>query len=683
MVRLERRGGSGRAVRAGALVAMGVGVLIGGNAAGSAAPPEALLTRPGWALRAAVQAMRAEDDARAEALLREVSLRHEVVADHADVLRVQVLARGSDPEAAAAVAREAVKRHRKSPLVPRLKAALGDALLAAGDEAGARAAWEGALEITENSRDRARILRALAESHDRAGDAEAAAYHYIEIWRRYPLSGGGDLAEARLREIEAERGAPLRTPLDHRKRGDALRALGHNAEAIVAYEAALEGTQKTRERRRIMRRRAQCLFALRRYDEAIPAFEALAPDPDSRVWRARSVARAGDVPGAIAALERIAGEGWGRASVYARYLAALLLEDDGELARARVHFEKVARESAHPRYANPAVWYLGWTAWQESDFAEARSQFELLTARHEGDPIEQLRARYWAARAAEKLGDPEAAARYAAMAQEFPFTYYGWRARHRAGALVPAERAPVAAGKRGLATADLARARILLEGGLLDEARGELRERAGAAKGLHDRIEVARLMADAGDFHRAQSLVLRQYPIELARGVVPGQEELWWLAWPAAFAPLIAELGPRPAVIDAAVVSAVMREESGYRPDVTSPAGARGLLQIMPETGRRLASQAGLAGFSPDDLYRPHVNIQLGALYLDQLTREFDGRLEAAIASYNAGPTAAARWTREQPGLEDDEWVEAVPYSQTRTYVKRVLRSVHAYRELY
>ena len=427
------------------------------------------------------------------------------------------------------------------------------------------------------------------------------------------------------------------------------------------------------------------MFALRRYEEAIPAFEALAPDPSSRVWRARSVARNGDVLGAVEALEKIAGEGWGKTSVYARYLAALLLvdEDESEQPRARRHFEKIAGESAYPRYANPSVWYLGWTSWREGRYEEARKQFGLLAARLEKDPIGRLRARYWEARAAEKLADPAAEASFTAIAREFPLTYYGWRAQKRITSFEPVPPKPLEAGRRAVTTGDLARARILLEADLEDEAVRELLRQAGRAKGLADRIEIARLLADAGAYNRAQGMILRPYRTDLARGVVPGQEEAWWLAWPAAFSPEIEELSPADSSVDAAVVSAVMREESGYRPGVTSPAGARGLLQIMPKTGERLARQAGLGGFHPDQLYRPRVNIQLGSFYLDQLTREFSGRLEAAIASYNAGPAAAARWTAEQPGLEDDEWVEAVPYSQTRAYVKRVLRSVHAYRVLY
>lgn len=650
-------------------------------------PPDALLSRPGWALRAAVEALRAEDDARALTLLTAVASRHDVVADHAALLRLEVLARGDDPEAAVRAGREAVARHAESPLAPRLHARLGDALQAAGEEAAAREAWQRALDLGETSADRPRLLRALAESYERDGQAEAAALRWLEIWMRHPLSSAGDPAEARLRELEPGLPRPLRRGEDYRKRGDALRALGHNAEAIAAYDEALAlGDLKPRDRRRAMRSRAQCLFALRRYQEAIPAFEALAPDPGSKVWRARAIARSGDVPTAVEALEALADGRWGATSVYARYLAALLLVDEGpeEQPRARRHFEKVAGESGHPRYANPSVWYLGWTSWREGDYEAARRQFARLGERLADEPIGQLRARYWQARAAEKLGDPAAAETFATLAGEFPLTYYGWRARARVPApRAPAPREPLDTGRRAVTRADLTRARILLEADLAGEAVRELLAQAGRARGLHDRLEIARLLAEGGAYHRAQALVLERYRTELARGVVPGQEELWWLAWPAAFAPEIDTLSPRDAAIDAAVVSAVMREESGYRPGVTSPAGARGLLQIMPETGMRLADQVGLAGFHPDQLYHPRVNIQLGSFYLDQLTREFGGRLEAAIASYNAGPKAAARWIAEQPGLEDDEWVEAVPYSQTRAYVKRVLRSVHAYRVLY
>ena len=130
------------------------------------------------------------------------------------------------------------------------------------------------------------------------------------------------------------------------------------------------------------------------------------------------------------------------------------------------------------------------------------------------------------------------------------------------------------------------------------------------------------------------------------------------------------------------LVYSIMREESGYRADAISPVGARGLLQIMEETGQKLAARAGRAQITADDLFEPETNIDLGAQYLGELSQRFNGRLAPAIASYNAGPTAVSRWIRETP-RDEDEWVEDIPYEQTRHYVKRVLRSFYAYAVLY
>jgi soluble lytic murein transglycosylase len=102
----------------------------------------------------------------------------------------------------------------------------------------------------------------------------------------------------------------------------------------------------------------------------------------------------------------------------------------------------------------------------------------------------------------------------------------------------------------------------------------------------------------------------------------------------------------------------------------------------MPDTAARLARQAGLPEPSPEALYDPRVNLDLGSRYLDQLLGRFGGRISAAVASYNAGPEAVSRWLQGST-LADDEWVEAIPYEQTRAYTKRVLRSINAYRVLY
>jgi soluble lytic murein transglycosylase len=127
-----------------------------------------------------------------------------------------------------------------------------------------------------------------------------------------------------------------------------------------------------------------------------------------------------------------------------------------------------------------------------------------------------------------------------------------------------------------------------------------------------------------------------------------------------------------------------MREESSFRPKVMSSAGARGLLQLMPETAERMTRMYSLGAFDEEALFVPETNIAAGSAYLDHLAGRFPGRLSAAVGSYNAGPLAVKRWLKGPSGeLEDDVWVEDIPYGQTRSYVKRVLRSYYVYKTLY
>ena len=206
---------------------------------------------------------------------------------------------------------------------------------------------------------------------------------------------------------------------------------------------------------------------------------------------------------------------------------------------------------------------------------------------------------------------------------------------------------------------------------------------AASARRQSDRLALAALLQDAGRFHDAQRLILDAYSLQLAAGPEAGAgPDLWWAAFPQAFAPEV-ERAAAKAGIPAPLLYAVMREESGFRPEVLSVVGARGLVQIMPETGRRLAQGLGAASYSPDELFVPARNLELGAAYLAQLLARFEGRMPAAIASYNAGPEAVERWLAQNGRLEDDAWIEAIPYDQTRQYAKKVLRSFATYQALY
>jgi len=127
-----------------------------------------------------------------------------------------------------------------------------------------------------------------------------------------------------------------------------------------------------------------------------------------------------------------------------------------------------------------------------------------------------------------------------------------------------------------------------------------------------------------------------------------------------------------------------VRQESAFDPRAVSSAGALGLTQLMPTTARRVARRAGLPVPDSADLLDPGVNVQLGARYLAELLQRYDGSRLAALVAYNAGPTRWRRWRRLPEHRADAElFVEAIPFAETRRYVKAVLRNELLYRELH
>jgi soluble lytic murein transglycosylase len=563
-----------------------------------------------------------------------------------------------------------------------LELTIGRALARAGDAAGAQAAFERALRGPLAPERAAAVRLELAASLRESGARERANRVLLALWVESPELDEATAAGGLLAAEEARTGKALRTAPDFLRRADRLFDAQRSEAALADYDAALAGSLPAADRRRAALRRAHSLFRLRRYAEAEAAFAGLGSGAEARLWRARSMARQGEVEEAVAALEAIGGEGHGENSAWARYLAGLLHAGRGREAEAEAAFRSVADgRDASPELAGDADWQLGWAAYTRGDRAEARRRF-LARAPRQRDPIEAAAARYWAARALEPDDPARARDELVAIAREWPLSYWGWRAAERVGA--PAQTAGVGlpAGRVALDAGALLPARILVEAGLPEPARRALAGLDERAGGVEDRIALGRLHVAAGDFAGAETLVMEAYGEALARGPAPGQEEIWRLAWPRAWPEDLAARPPG-APVPPELLLALMREESRYQPDAVSVTGALGVLQIMPDTGRRLAAEAGVADFSPRRLLEPALAIRLGGAYLDQLAGRFPERISAAIASYNAGPEPVAEWLAADGARPDDEWVESIPYAETRKYVKRVLRSWHAYRTLH
>jgi len=195
-------------------------------------------------------------------------------------------------------------------------------------------------------------------------------------------------------------------------------------------------------------------------------------------------------------------------------------------------------------------------------------------------------------------------------------------------------------------------------------------------------LVLADLLDRAGDHRNAHQLLRTRARVALRKAPAAENLRAWRIAYPPAFRSDVQRWAP-PAGVPVDLLQALMREESALDPRAVSPVGAVGLTQLMLPTAREVARQLKLRRPSQADLMNGALNIRIGARYLGQLLRRFDGQVALALAAYNAGGGAVSRWLEARGELELDEFVEEIPFEETRGYVKRVLRSYAAYRLLY
>ena len=383
--------------------------------------------------------------------------------------------------------------------------------------------------------------------------------------------------------------------------------------------------------------------------------------------------------------------------------AADLLASDGRIAEARAALADLVRSHPDGDVRDEARFRSAWLARRAGDVdAAVATLAEIESAEAEVDPYEHARAAYWRASLLAARGelDPGSAAQaraiWAEVVARYPADYYGLLARARlaGGDRLGALPAPFQPGNviepswspgPLLGDPHALAGVLLVRLGLDEDAAEELRavdQAALATAGPEPLLVLADLLDRAGD-HRSASQLLRTR----ARGALPRaprSEDLraWRIAYPPAYRDVVKRWAPT-AGVPTDLVQAVMREESALDPKALSTAGAIGLTQLMLPTARQLARQAGVPLPSRRDLMKAEVNVRLGARYLGQLLRRFDGSLVMALAAYNAGPTPVVRWREERGGDDPDAFVEEIPFDETRAYVKRVLRSYAAYHLLY
>jgi len=193
---------------------------------------------------------------------------------------------------------------------------------------------------------------------------------------------------------------------------------------------------------------------------------------------------------------------------------------------------------------------------------------------------------------------------------------------------------------------------------------------------LPGRLACLQALADRGHFREAEPIAA-----EIVDGLTRPPRELWQLAFPKPYAEAVTA-NAKEVGLDPLLIWSVMRVESRYDPNVASPAGARGLMQIMPATQDWIEGQLGL-DLAPGEIFVPEVNIRLGAWYLGYLLDQFDGDLELAIPAYNAGPHNVQAWLQDPMVKDRDDFVRWIGFGETREYLERVSIAYWTYQQIY
>lgn len=514
---------------------------------------------------------------------------------------------------------------------------------------------------------------------------------------------------------------PPETGLGLLRLGETLLRLGRDADAFpVMRRAWVDGNLSLRDEKVLWAEFGQRFSAADNaartdrllWDGNIEAARRMLPrlDPDSRLLAETRIALANNVPGAekmVAALPAHLREDgglnydrlrWQRKRGMNDGVEALLYNAPDDLGRAEKwwverHFRArkalvEGRISEAYRLAAghglkgggsmaDAEWLAGWIALRL--LQEPKTALKHFTALQDTVrfPISLSRAAYWLGRTHMALGDAEKARRFYEQAAQHGTTFYGQIAAHELDAKrplnLPDEIQPTAEQARQFQRREVVRAaQILVELDQEDRLRPFIMRLVSTAKTPEEHKLVAQLARNL----RRVDLAVASSKRSARQGVT-----LLYEAYPLV-EPMLRVDEP-----ETALVLALSRQESEFNQTAISPVGARGLMQLMPATAKGVAKELKL-GFDQGQLTRnASYNVQLGSHYLKGLLRNWDNNFVLALASYNAGEARVRRWIQDwgdprQPNVDVIDWIELIPFSETRNYVQRVLEGVQVYRYL-
>lgn len=652
-----------------------------------------------WASRAGVMLgllLSERDPAEAARLFETARQDLPILEDYLRFWRADALLRAGEAAQAAALDQSIAEAVPDTLLRNRSAFAAGQAWYKAGDCQKATDLLQRALSVEPQDAAAPAALLSLAECRMRENREAEVRTILKQIWVKYPQSSWSREAVARLsRGADGEGWRP--SPDDLYGRALTFLSLAMHGDAVEEMQKFLAAAPKHPKRDEAKLKLGGALMRLKRYDQAVPVFQDLVGRrvdgaTDAQVSLARIYLRQGDGEHLLALRQTLSSPALSseqRASI--QMMVGIYFDDQGQLGEAIAAYREAAQPGAAASQRAEALWRIGWIQYRNGLWREAVERFqEALPGKDDPQWTPQLL--YWRARALDHLADPKAAEAYQQVCRQYALTYYCQlvRARTDLASIVPAVPGsnseggiPFRADAREQMERD-AHYRRAVELRMLKQEQdasrelASLMERYGRDRGAL--LALSMLLSEAGAHAEALRIARVNFRDHLERGGDPVPQALWNVAYPTVYLPTIRTYAG--AKLDPYLAAAIIREESQYDPRAVSRVGAVGLMQLMPDTAKAVARRVGAPEVLRDDLFNQETNIRCGAGYLDQLLEQFSGNIIHAVAAYNAGPPAVSAWIAKNGAQDPEEFVEMIPYQETRQYVKRVLRSYREYRRL-
>lgn len=557
------------------------------------------------------------------------------------------------------------------------------------------------------------------------GGPEEAVQAYRNVWIRFPGTVADQEAERALAELSASGVSVADWSGDEwYERGKNLFRTNQFDKAAEAFGNLLEKDPNSRNRADALFRIGVSRFRTGRRIEAVSVLEKMARDypgdyrvPEALYWTGKSYSRLGEFEKGLKTLEKIVlshpRSEWADDALF---LSGNIYREADDMKKALQFYRRLAAQYPDSRFADSALWWNAWGYYRFAEYEKAQQTLQELINRYPRSFLAP-QAGYWQGRIADRTGNsPKAAEYYDRVLKRAPYTYYGYRAAERLGSAaapdpllnqVAVEIAPCPDGacpgdEAGSPEADDAapvwteETRRLLAAEpsfkkTLELMHLELKKEAAAELwSLEDRlprkrgalIGLSKAFFDLGDYYRSLILVLRNYERYLDGAARQVPSDFWALAYPQGYWDTIVSYARRYGQ-DPYFIAAIIRQESRFHPEALSPAGARGIMQVMPATGEWIARTLRLKAFDRTKLFESDTAINLGTWYISHLMKRFRNDPLLVAAAYNAGPEAVSRWVGAGGPLDRDEFVESIPYAETRGYVKKVLRNYAEYKRIY